>query len=56
MNCPQCASDHTLTTSTHTKESVTVRGWFWKSEKKREEKTVTHRCLDCGNEWDGEEA
>ena len=21
-----------------------------------EAKTVTHKCLDCGNEWEGEEA
>lgn len=56
MVCPRCKSSDTMTTSTQVKESVTIVGLFWRSEKKREETTVTHKCLDCGHVWDGEEA
>jgi uncharacterized OB-fold protein len=51
MTCPKCKSEDVMTTRTHTKESVKIRGWFWKSEREPEEKTVTHKCLDCGHEW-----
>lgn len=56
MNCPKCASAHTM--STTKKESVMVK-WmvagrdYAKSE--RQEVAVVHKCLDCGNEWDGQE-
>lgn len=56
MNCPKCKGGDLVTTRTRTKESVTVVGLFWRSEKKKEEKTITHRCLDCGHEWEGGES
>lgn len=55
MICPQCKSGDMMTSRTHIKESVTMRGLFWRSEKKKKEKSVTHRCLDCGHMWEGQE-
>lgn len=55
MVCPKCKSPDTMTTSTKVKESVITVGLFWRSEEIKEETTVTHRCLDRGREWDGEE-
>ena len=56
MTCPNCGSAHAM--STTKKESILVK-WtvggkdYAKSE--REERAVTHKCLDCGNKWEGDE-
>ena len=52
MTCPKCASAHTM--STTKKERVSVR-WMVAGRDYatvgRQEKSVTHKCLDCGHEW-----
>ena len=57
MTCPKCASAHTMST---TKKETTLVKWMVEgrdyAKLDRKEKTVTHKCLDCGNEWDGGDA
>lgn len=56
MTCPKCASAHTMST---TKKETTLVKWmvagrhYAKSE--RDETAVTHKCLDCGEIWEGKE-
>lgn len=57
MTCPSCASEHTMST---TKKVSTLVRWMVAGRDyatvDKEEKSVTHKCLDCGNEWAGEDA
>jgi Zn ribbon nucleic-acid-binding protein len=52
MNCPKCSSAHTMSTTKN--ESIVSRfsfGGHNYARTEKEEKSVTHRCLDCGHEW-----
>jgi len=55
MTCPKCGSAYTMS---RTKKETTLVRWmvagrdYAKSERK--EQAVTHKCLDCGHEWEGE--
>lgn len=51
MKCTKCKSSDVMTTQTHNKNTLIVRGLFWKHENVKEEKTLTYKCLDCGHEW-----
>lgn len=53
MGCPECKSEDTMTTSA-VRTSVPLLCPTWLLGKKVE-LTVTHKCLDCGHEWEGEE-
>lgn len=53
MGCPECKSEDTMTTSA-VRTSVPLICPTWLLGKKVE-LTVTHKCLDCGCEWEGEE-
>lgn len=56
MTCPNCPSTHTMST---TKKGTTLVRWMVAGRDcataERKEKTVKYKCLDCGNEWEGEE-
>ena len=56
MTCPKCASAHTMST---TKKETTLVKWMVAgrdyAKLDRKEETVAHKCLDCGDEWEGEE-
>ena len=56
MKCPKCGSEDTVIRTSTTAKMVKKFGFFW-STTHREEKTETcRRCLDCGAEWEGEDA
>lgn len=56
MIFPSCASTHTMST---TKKEATMVKWMVAGRAyatvDRQEKSVTHKCLDCGHVWEGEE-
>ena len=55
MICPKCKSeDVVIRTETSKREKLQV-GFFWVRKESNCETKTTHRCLDCGNEWEGEE-
>lgn len=54
MSCPKCNSDHLMTTRENRSTTTTLVGLFWKKREHKEERSVKHRCLDCGHEWEGE--
>lgn len=52
MTCPKCKSHHTMST---TKKESTIVKWMVAgrdyAHTERDDKTVVHKCLDCGHEW-----
>jgi len=55
MNCPKCGSPYLMTRTSSTSVTTTLVGLFWKKREHKEERSVTHRCTDCGHEWKGQE-
>ena len=56
MGCPKCKGTDTMTKTTTTKTVKTIAGLFWRAVEQTEETTTSSRCLDCGHEWEGEDA
>ena len=53
MICPKCKSeDVVIRTETSKREKIQVV--FWVRKESTCEAKTTHRCLDCGHEWEDE--
>lgn len=55
MNCPKCNSDDVIVRTETSKREKLQIGFFWMRKGASVETKTTHRCLDCGHEWEGGE-